>query len=340
MLGKKLEVLAYNPTASDVVQRFCHQELKEGTAFQKIDFQNARTKMKRQVSRALEGHSSQTELLLTDETLNESIWWLASFVPAYDADGATFGVIVNLTNVDEIKKAELKLKDQFEELTKTNQELDHFVYSVSHDLRAPLATLLGLINIAELDAPAPVFSSFLDKMRNSVNRLDSFIQDILDYSQNARKKLNIQKIDFNVLLNEAITDLKLIEGFDRLELLVDISDKTTFHSDPLRIGIILNNLLSNAIKYQDYGKDKSLLNIRFTTDQGGAVISFFDNGIGIDANHKRRIFEMFYRGSERSRGAGLGLYIVKETVGKLNGTIKVDSECSKYTHITVRLPGL
>jgi PAS domain S-box-containing protein len=340
MIGKELEILAFNPAASDIVQRFSHQALKEGDAFSAIDFRRSRTKITRHLSQVLEGKSTQIEILLIDDETNENIWWLASFVPAYDAEGETFGAIVNLTNIDDTKKAGLKLKSQYEELQKTNQELDHFVYSVSHDLRAPLATVLGLINIAELDDPGPAFTNFLTLMRNSVNRLDSFIQDILDYSQNARKHISVQRIDFSSLVNDAMADLKLLEGFDRLSVSTDVADNLPFHSDPLRIGIIFNNLLSNAIKYQDQGKDKSILNIRIATDQGGASISFYDNGIGIETKHKTRIFEMFYRASERSRGAGLGLYIVKETVGKLGGSIKVDSESTKYTHFVVRLPNL
>src|SRR5690606_1474938 len=132
--------------------------------------------------------------------------------------------------------------------------------------------------------------------------------------------------------------LLLLEGMERLKVSVNIEDTIPFYSDPTRISVILTNLLSNAIKYQDYEKENSFLTIHIITSAEGVTIRFEDNGIGIDDAHLSRIFDMFYRASEVSKGSGIGLYIAKETISKLGGTIKVSSIHRESTVFEVSIP--
>ena len=137
---------------------------------------------------------------------------------------------------------------------------------------------------------------------------------------------------------ESQDDFKLINGADRLEASVEINDKVAFNSDRLRVGIILNNLFSNSIKYQDYGKKSSVVSIHIVTSPEHAWIRFSDNGIGIEEKHLSKIFDMFYRASENAKGSGLGLYIAKETVTRLGGTINVKSEFGVSTTFEIIIP--
>jgi len=252
-------------------------------------------------------------------------------------EGQEFNCAI-IRDVTERKKSEAALLLQFEELQKINHELDRFVYSVSHDLRAPLASLLGLINVAELEKPSPTFHSYLLMMRQSINRLDRFIRDILDYSRNARQEVQFEKIDFNDMLTEVQNNLGSISGFERLKIKVNLFEEAVFYSDRSRIGILLNNLFSNAIKYQDVRKNSSFLIIDIVSTSREAIIKFSDNGIGIEKSHMSKIFEMFYRATEEAKGSGLGLYIAKETVAKLKGDITVQSELSKGTTFEIHIP--
>jgi len=252
-------------------------------------------------------------------------------------EGQEFNCAI-IRDVTERKKSEAALLLQFEELQKINHELDRFVYSVSHDLRAPLASLLGLINVAELEKPSPAFQSYLSMMRQSINRLDGFIKDILDYSRNARQEVQLEKIDFRDLLKEVKNNLGSLSGFERLRIEVNLLQETVFYSDRSRIGILLNNLFSNAVKYQDVGKISSLLSIDILTTSNEATIKFSDNGIGITESHLSKIFEMFYRATEEAKGSGLGLYIAKETVTKLKGSIAVQSEFGQGTTFEIHIP--
>jgi signal transduction histidine kinase len=213
------------------------------------------------------------------------------------------------------------------ELVKTNTELDRFVYSVSHDLRAPLTSLLGLTNlieedIASYDTPQ---KERVQMMKKSIKRLDTFISDILDYSRNGRLSVSSEEINFEELVKETRENLKFMEGTDGYNLKIDIRQKNGFMSDKRRLSVILNNLISNAIKYQDSKKENPFVKVMIKTNNESALLIIEDNGIGIAPKDHEKIFEMFYRASKLSNGSGLGMYIVKETLDKLSGTIQLES---------------
>ena len=338
LLGRNFEILAFSDAGYDLNASTYGTELHEGDIFIDKIFPEVRPLIIEFVLKALNGEISKGEFPIPNIKTGHSVWWLAVFMPAYDSDGNIFGVVANSTNINDIKRAELKLKKQFEELQKTNHELDHFVYSVSHDLRAPLASILGLITVAEMERPAATFKNYLAMMRSSINRLDGFIKDILDYSRNSRMDVQPESINFHKLIGEIQNNFKLINGAERLKIDVVIEDTVTFYSDRRRIEILLNNLLSNSIKYQDFQKGSAFVFIHIVTSADKASIKFSDNGIGIEEKHLDKIFDMFYRASEDSKGSGIGLYIAKETIAKLGGTIKVESEFGLSTTFEITIP--
>lgn len=224
------------------------------------------------------------------------------------------------------------------ELQKTYHELDQFVYSVSHDLRSPLASILGLLNVAELEKPDTPTAPHLKRIREQVNRLDYFIKEILEYSMNARTEAHFEKIDFPFVIEEVKSNLKPLTEIDRLKLHLATSGNHEFFTDKARLEIILKNLLSNSIKYQDFKKNSCTISINVETTPAQSKIIFADNGIGIEKIHLTKIFDMFYRATEHAKGAGLGLYIVKEAVHKLGGRIKAESELGAGTVFEIVLP--
>jgi signal transduction histidine kinase len=237
----------------------------------------------------------------------------------------------------ERQNSEERLQQQFEELQKTNHELDSFVYSVSHDLRAPLSTILGLINIAEKDEQPANWPTYLQHIRNSINRLDNFIKEILTYSRNTRTHVESEPIDIALLVSEARNNTIPIDSNVLFKEKFD-PDHQIFSSDRKRLLVILNNLLSNAYKFRNERKPKCYINVDCHRDQKHLVLRVTDNGIGIESKHLPNVFEIFYRATDRNPGSGLGLYIAKETVSKLGGTIHIESEAGEFTRVTVRLP--
>ena len=243
-------------------------------------------------------------------------------------------------DVTELKRKEEMLEQQNEELQKINAELDKFVYSVSHDLRAPLTSMLGIIEISIEESEDVNIRERLNLLKTNITKLDQFILDILDHSRNARMEIRNERIDFSEIVNDITANLKYRSGISDhdIDVRVNIQSDGYFYSDKNRIIIILNNLISNAIRYANPGAAEPFVAIKITTNEREADIVIEDNGIGIDKAFHEKIFEMFYRVSHNSVGSGLGLYLVKECLKKLSGTIKVESEKGKGTAFYISIP--
>jgi signal transduction histidine kinase len=226
-----------------------------------------------------------------------------------------------------------------QELKTANYELDRFVYSTSHDLRAPLNSMLGLIEIAQDDTTDELILEHLRMLKGNAKKLDSFICDILDYSRNSRMEVNSEHINFNELLNDVTQNLKFMGDTNRVvDFKVDITGNASVHSDKNRLVTILNNLISNAIRYQNSQIPDPFVNIKINASNTETSIVISDNGIGIHKELHPKIFDMFYRVSHESVGSGLGLYIVKEAINKLNGNIEVQSEIGEGTTFSIKIP--
>ncbi len=277
-----------------------------------------------------------------------SIYWVDTVItPLLDERGKPYKYVVTRFNItkakktkENIKKKNVELVNQYEEkriqaaelfiankeLLKTNTELDRFVYSVSHDLRSPLTSILGLISFIEEDSREPDTLEQVKMIRASINRLDGFIKNILSYSQNNRTGLETVKIPIEKTINEIVNSVRNIKEAKGISFQVDIDEQQPFYSDWQRFNSILENLISNAIKYHTEEVSGRYLNITGKTDNEGLKLSISDNGIGIDAAYHDKIFDMFYRLSNKTSGSGFGLYIVKETLEKIQGKIEVQSE--------------
>ena len=229
---------------------------------------------------------------------------------------------------------EIKLKN--ENLTQANKELDRFVYSASHDLRSPLTSLKGLIQIAKEEKDKEQINYYFDLMEQSITRQDQFITDIIDYSRNKRIEKNLKSVNLHLIINEVIQQF----GHDEITKNIEIEKKLEIdeiRSDALRLKIIFNNLISNAIKYGDPKKEKKKIEIQVFLENEAYKIVVKDNGIGIEDEVLPRIFEMFF-GTNHNIGSGLGLYITMEAVQVLSGTITASSQKNEGTIFTITLP--
>ena len=250
--------------------------------------------------------------------------------------------IKNALKLREIEQAKqnaiAELAMQNDELIKTNKEVDSLVYSVSHNLRAPLMSVLGLINLAKREDNIEMLHRFHHMMEDTILKLDDTLKEILDYSKNARLELQIEKIDLQALIQETLEKMQFMPGFARMNIQVSIKEEAELHTDYYRMSVILNNLISNAIKYQDQRKDKPMLHISGSVKKDGAYLEFEDNGIGIDSKLVSKIFNMFFRANTEKDGSGLGLYIVKEAVEKLQAKIDIKSELGTGTTFVLKIP--
>lgn len=249
-----------------------------------------------------------------------------------------FGAYVILSLMRENTLVEDQLIRSHSELSKINEELDRFVYSASHDMRAPLSSLLGLISVAEKTESPEEMRLCLNMMRERVNVMDGFIKEITDYSRNARTDVEHKTVNVRETVDGILNNLKFMFEQDRIAISVLIPPDTTVVTDETRFKVVLNNLISNAFKYYDPEKLKPFIIIRAGNTEQHFFLSVEDNGLGIGAEHIDRVFGMFYRATTTREGSGLGLYIVNETIQKLEGSISVESTEKAGSIFTVKLP--
>lgn len=223
-------------------------------------------------------------------------------------------------------------------LKKLNEELDRFVYSTSHDLRAPLSSVAGLINLAKDNENPQEVKRYLGMMENRVNTLNKFIKDITDYSRNNRLEITHERIRVHELANEIWEALKYTPEAQVITFKNEIPENLIIHSDTRRIHVILSNLISNAIRYHDLRKEDPYIRLQHHAVNLSHSFSVEDNGQGIAPEIQKRVFDMFYRGNESSQGSGLGLYIVKESISKLAGSIHLNSHPRKGSTFTFTVP--
>ena len=242
---------------------------------------------------------------------------------------------------NKVRKAqEVSLEKKNADLIKINKELDSFVYNISHNLRAPLASVIGLVNIAKLDVNKneEAVEHYFDLMAKSTLRLDDTLKEILAYAQNMRTEVELSKVDLKKLADESFDRLKNLTGFPGIEMQFDINNDVLLYSDGHRLSVILDNLLSNSIKYKDDRKSSPLIGIKASVSSAGAVINIHDNGVGIHSDYLPSVANMFFRANEKSDGAGLGLFVVGEVVQKLKGTMVITSAYGEWTNVEVTLP--
>jgi len=246
----------------------------------------------------------------------------------------------NQQTEDKLKRINSALNISNQNLKKTNSELDSFVYKASHDLRSPLVSLLGLIEISKNEKDFDKVKQYLLLKERSVKKLDALILDILDLSKNARLPVEATKIDFELLINEIFNNYNYLEDFNKIERKVNIERNGVFFSDVRRLNIIMNNLISNSIRYADIGKPNPYIDVQITIYPTHAFIHVKDNGQGIKEEHIKKIYNMYFRANERNTGSGLGLYIVKETLEKLKGSVEMSSEYMNWTEFQLMVPNM
>ncbi len=255
--------------------------------------------------------------------------FLVSFITA-------ISLLLFLLSINYKTEQELTVNNQL--LTKTNSELDRFVYSASHDLRAPLSSLLGLIEISQRTNDQEEIQQCLGMMKVRIADLDAFIQEIINYSRNARQDVRLENFNLLDLVKEVADGLRFGNGMDNIFMKYTLASDLHVTLDRSRLKVILNNLIGNALKYSNPYREDQTISVEASKDQRLLVIKVEDNGIGIAEEHQARIFEMFYRASEKSKGSGLGLYIVKETMEKLKGKIEVSSKPDQGSVFRLEIP--
>lgn len=241
----------------------------------------------------------------------------------------------SIKNAYDAYKAKIDLRNKVSELEKTNDELNRFIYSISHELRAPLVSVIGVLNLVKMEDLYHSSGEYWSMIENCSNKLDYYIQKTLQYYKNNKTVSENTDIDFKTLTYDLLEVYSLADRETVFKIKID--QQYAFSGDAFRIEVILGNLISNAIKYQKEEETHKKVSIDIQVTQLEAEIIINDNGIGILNEHLERIFTQFFKSSTLS-GSGLGLFIVKEALNKINGKITVSSDEINGTTFKINIP--
>lgn len=229
-------------------------------------------------------------------------------------------------------------KETEEKLILKNKELNTFIYRSTHDLRGPLMTILGLTSVAQDEDELQEIRNYISLIDECTHKLDDVLLALITTISIKETKIAPKNINFNEIINVISEDCKEIPGFNKINLIKDISVNKSPFMDDFAITSILKNLIDNAIKYSNSTISNPMVSISINNTETELSIVITDNGIGIPAGIQERVFEMFFRGTMVCKGSGLGLYIVKNAVEKLKGSIVLNSKEGVGTRIEVKIP--
>ncbi|MCC5919150.1 MAG: HAMP domain-containing histidine kinase [Cyclobacteriaceae bacterium] len=242
--------------------------------------------------------------------------------------------------INNLNAAQKELKEKNTKLAKANEELDYFVYSASHDLKAPLTTIMGLVNLANYEVKDEKSNKYFTLIRGRVERLMDFIKDVIELSRNSRTVVDYEGVDLKKTIEEIFEDLLDQEKIPKSRLSFCGEEDGLSYTDKSRIKIIFSNIISNSIKYRNTSNECFEIKVRIKKLASDTIIDIQDNGIGIENDEIGKVFDMFYKGSASKDSSGLGLYIVKNAVEKLGGFIELSSVPKLSTTVRVVIPNL
>ncbi|MDL5050207.1 PAS domain-containing sensor histidine kinase [Oscillatoria amoena NRMC-F 0135] len=240
------------------------------------------------------------------------------------------GQVLKLHNITPKKVRE-------KQLINSNKQLDQVIFKTTHDLRAPLMSAMGLVDLA-VKAPVEQKDEYLELIRKSLFKLNGFIDEMNHFFRTEKMAVQREQVSLRELIAEELENQKNLYRAERLVIETAVEEKDIFYSDLIRIKTILTNLVTNAIKYADVTKEKSIIRIRATADNNQCELIVEDNGIGIGEEYQGKIFDLFFRATTQSHGTGLGLFILKDTVERLNGTIEMKSKLGVGTRFKICIP--
>lgn len=229
----------------------------------------------------------------------------------------------------------LKIED---DLRAANEELETFIYKASHDLRGPLLTTKGILNLSAVEISDKKSKKLFGLLYQSNNRLIRVLDDLVQIMNMKRRNLIITDVSFSDIVSQVLDANTISSELKQFKVLVDIDSEIVIKSDESIIKSIINKIIDNSINYKNENIESSTIRITVNKYQNGVMLEIEDNGIGIIETEQPKVFDLFRKSSYQSKGSGAGLYFVKQSVSKLRGTINLSSQETVGTKIDIYLP--
>ena len=243
-----------------------------------------------------------------------------------------------MSKIDDEEKDEELEQAKASIIQSKNSEMDSFFYRVSHDLKGPIASLLGLSELAKKDIKDKDALLYLGMYENQIKRLNMIVMELINITELNYREKQLSKINFYEIIDNCISAYTYLPNFDKIKFEIDIASDLNFSSEWYIVNTILQNLIENSIKYIDIEKSEQLVKISVGKKRNNVIIRLNDNGLGIPAEHQDKIFEMFFRASNNAEGTGLGLFILKRAVERLKGEVSLQSQVGKGAEFMISLP--
>lgn len=242
-----------------------------------------------------------------------------------------------ILNALQKRKIEKEKENYQQQLEKKIQEINTFFYRVSHDLKAPLASIFGILHIANEKFKDDPFVHYLDMIGKSSKKLDSILMSFSEVGKLSFENFMMDKINLKEIVEEIIAALKNLPTAAGIEFRISVKEGIEYYGNKNMVSSVFQNLIYNSILYRRNIPD-SYISIEISEDAKFIYSEIKDNGTGIEKEHQSRIFDMFYRASTVSNGSGLGLYIVKNSIDKSGGEITLSSKENEGTSFKITLP--
>lgn len=261
-----------------------------------------------------------------------------SAIPLLGDDGELKEIMgVNL-DITDFHRKNLDLQESLEELQMARSEMDYFAYSIAHDLRAPVASSLGLLNLLDKDTLSPRNLKLIKILEKAINRFENTLRDMTDFFQGRDAHEDLSSINILNKVSSVLGSLKFHENFNAIKFEVSINPELNITTERRKLSVIISNLISNAIKYSDPKKEELRVTISAQLNNSELVFSVEDNGLGIRKDLQDKVFKMFYLAHKKQYGTGLGLYIARQSAEQLGGELGLESEPGIGSRFILRIP--
>lgn len=331
ILNMNLEIKDVNPMVVDAYQRDNKDDFLQDSLSQY--FLNGRTIFNKALVKQLQAQHYIHELegvirFHTGKTVPVSI--SISKLPPSETDESSILVIAR--DIGYLKKTESELRE-------INHDLNTLIYRSSHDLRGPIASLKGLVKVAGKDFEGNVqVGHYLKMIDTTVDRLNAILNDLFELSRINQAAVETQEVDLDAICKAIIQPYTLRSTKHKVELKYHISGAKKVKLPAALLSTVLQNLVENGFKYSDPNKERPFVDLQLEVSLDSLKVVVKDNGIGISPEAQKKVFDLFFRGTKDSNGTGLGLYIVKSSVNKMGGNVRLKSELGEGTTFRVLIP--
>ncbi|HEY0770085.1 MAG TPA: HAMP domain-containing sensor histidine kinase, partial [Sphingobacteriaceae bacterium] len=252
-------------------------------------------------------------------------------------DQRIVGLTISITDITRKEIEGKRQRNELREMQKLGSEIDNFLYGVSHDLRAPLLSIISVIKIMNRDYVKDM--SLLDTIETTVKRLDNFVTNVITYSREHQVGISADEIDFEKTISSVIDSLTYLENSKFVRYSCVINQEVPFLSDRNRLSSILRNTFASVFQHLDFSENPKV-KITIEVEPSAATIQLEESRENTSLQVRQDVFESFFGGADNTTGSGLAFYLVKNMIEKLGGRILLKSSHGIGSGVILKLPNL